>query len=63
MNNSTIANFANESDESCEFCEGRGYYPAADGAYDYENTVCSCEAGERHEREIYQLMEKNRDLL
>jgi hypothetical protein len=61
MNNTTIAGF--EAFGECEFCEGRGYYPAADGAYDFEMVVCNCEAGEREERKIYQLMENNRDLL
>jgi hypothetical protein len=62
MNTNTISGFEGEF-ESCEFCEGRGYYPAPDGTCDFEMVVCSCEAGEQHERKIYQLMEDNRDLL
>ena len=64
MDTITFAGFEGEFGESrCEFCEGRGYYPAPDGAYDFETVVCSCEAGEQQERKIYQLMEDNRDLL
>ena len=64
MNNTIASGFENEFGESdCEFCQGRGYYPAPDGAYDFENVVCNCGAGDRQEREIYQLMEDNRDLL
>ena len=64
MNNTTVSRFEDGFGESgCEFCEGRGYYPKPDGAWDYETVACSCKAGERREREIYQLMEDNPDLL
>lgn len=64
MDTVTIAQFENEGDDAgCEFCEGRGYYPAPDGACDYATTLCNCAAGERREREIYQLMADNPDLL
>ncbi len=63
MNTNTVAGFEQFDEFGCEFCEGRGYYPAPSGACDFEMVTCSCEAGDEQERKIYQLMENNRDLL